>query len=176
MKKLISPFLFLAGLATAAQAAVIIGTDVGYLVDSQEEYLTARVGFEAARGASFSHQVEFEVGYSEAAESGLSADLVPFLLNYRAVSAAEGAWGWYAGVGAGLARVSVDGVSIGGPVRLRDEAFAAQAFAGVTYAASSAVSLSLGAKYLWIDDVNFGGARFEVDDDVVLSAGISYRF
>lgn len=176
MKKILSPILFLAGLATASQAAVIVGADVGYLVDSQEEYLTARAGFEVARGAAFSHQLELEAGFSEAKEAGLRADLQPITLNYRAVAAGEGPWGWTLGAGAGVARVKLAGASIVGPVSLRDEPFAAQAFAGVTYAATPAVSLSLGAKYLWIDDASFGGVRFEVDDDVALSAGVSFRF
>ena len=176
MKSFLTRFLFLAGLATASQAAVIVGTDVGYLVDSREEYLTARAGFEVARGAAFSHQLELEAGYSEAREAGLTADHQPIMLNYRAVAAREGAWGWTLGAGAGVARVKLAGASIVGPVSLRDEPFAAQAFAGVTYAATPAVSLSLGAKYLWIDDASFGGVRFDVDDDVALSAGVSFRF
>ncbi len=176
MKKTISTLLFTAGLAAVAQAAVIVGADVGYLVDNREEYLTARAGFEVARGAAFSHQLEVEAGYSESSEAGLTADFQPIMLNYRAVASADGPWGWTLGAGAGVARVKLAGASIVGPVNLRDEPFAAQAFAGVTYAATPAVSLSLGAKYLWIDDASFGGVRFDVDDDVALSAGVSIRF
>jgi opacity protein-like surface antigen len=104
------------------------------------------------------------------------ADLLPVTLNYRLQGGLQGAFGYYAGAGAGFARTRLDGASINGPVRLSDNSFAAQAFAGVTYQASPTITLNLGAKYIWIDEVKFGGTRFEVDDDVAFSAGISLKF
>ena len=176
MKKLISTLIVISGLAASAQAAVIVAADAGYLVDAEEEYLTARVGFEVARSGEFSHQLELEVGYTEDKEYGIKADILPVTANYRFTATTTGPWGYYAGVGAGFARSRIDGASIFGPVKLSDESFAAQAFAGVTYAASDRVALSLGAKYLWIDDVNFAGTSVEVGDDVAVSAGISFKF
>lgn len=176
MKKFLTTLLVLSGLAASAQAAVIIGVDAGYLIDSEEEFVSARVGFELANTNAFSHQLELEVGYTEDKEFGAKADLLPVTVNYRFVAPSSGAWGYFAGIGAGMARARIDGVSIVGPVKLRDEAFAAQAFAGVTYQAGHNVTLSLSAKYLWIDDVNFAGTSVEVGDDVALSAGISFKF
>lgn len=176
MKKILSTFLLITGLAASAQASIIVGVDAGYLIDSEEEFLSARVGFEVARTGDFAHHLEFEVGYTDDKEGGIKADLVPLTANYRFTAPASGQWSYYAGAGLGVARARIDGASIFGPVKLSDEAFAVQAFGGFTYQASPAVALTVGAKYLWIDDVKFAGSSFEVGDDVAVTAGISFRF
>lgn len=177
MKKLLSTLVLITGLAASAQAAtVIVGVDAGYLIDSEEEYLSARLGFEVARTGNFAHHLEFEVGYTDDKEGGIKADLVPLTANYRFTAPASGQWSYYAGAGLGIARARIDGVSIFGPITLRDEAFAVQAFGGFTYQASPAVALTVGAKYLWVDDVTFASRRTEVGDDVAVTAGISFRF
>ncbi|HEY0864201.1 MAG TPA: outer membrane beta-barrel protein [Lacunisphaera sp.] len=175
MKKLLTALFIATGLAASAQA-LIIGADAGYLLDSEEEYLSARLGFEFKAQEALSHQIELEIGYSQADEAGLSADILPVTLNYRLQAAGTGGFGYYAGLGAGFARTSIDGASIFGPVRLRDTSFAAQAFAGVTYQVGPSTTLSLGAKYIWIDDANFAGSTVEVGDDVALQAGFSFKF
>ncbi len=176
MKKLLTALFIITGLAASAQAVIIVGADAGYLLDSEEEYLSARLGFEFKATEKASHQLELEVGYTEAEEAGLEADLLPVTLNYRLQAAGNGGFGYYAGVGAGFARTSIDGVSIFGPVRLRDTSFAAQGFAGVTYQVGPSTTLSLGAKYIWVDDADFAGTTVEVGDDVALQAGFSFRF
>ena len=176
MKKLLTTLVLISGLAASAQAAVIVAADAGYLLDSEEEFFSARVGFEISHANAFSHQLELEVGYTDAKDGGIKSDLVPLMVNYRLAANANGPWGYTLGAGAGFTRARIDGASIFGPVKLRDEAFSAQAFAGVTYAATDKVSLSLGAKYLWIDDVTFASQSFEVGDDVALTAGISVKF
>src|SRR5688572_22345948 len=119
MKKLLTALFIITGLAASAQA-VIIGADAGYLLDSEEEYFSARLGFELKATEKASHQLELEVGYTEAEDAGLDADLLPVTLNYRLQAAGSGKFGYYAGLGAGFARTAIDGVSIFGPVRLRD--------------------------------------------------------
>lgn len=176
MKKLIALLFIVAVLAVASQAAVTVGTDLGYLLDTEEEYLSARAGFTVHSSTSFTQQIELEVGYTNTKDSGLEADLLPVTLNYRFTSMPVNRWGYTLGAGAGFARTSIDGVSIGGPVRLRDESLALQAFAGVTYQATERLALNLGAKYLWIDDAKFAGSSVEIGDDVALSAGLSFKF
>ncbi len=176
MKKHLIALLAAASLAAAAHAAVIVGTDVGYLIDSEEEYLTARAGFEVAKSDAFSHQLELEIGYTEDKEGGIKADILPVTANYRFVANSTGKWGYYGGLGVGFARSRIDGASIFGPVKLRDNSFAAQAFVGASYRATDAVALNFGAKYLWIDDVNFAGSKVEVGDDFAISAGVSIKF
>lgn len=175
MKKFLTALFISTGLAASAPA-LIIGADAGYLLDSEEEYLSARLGFEFKATEQASHQLELEIGYTEAAEAGLEADLLPVTLNYRLELPGAGKFGYFVGAGAGFARTSIDGVSIFGPVRLRDTAFAAQGFAGVTYQVGPSTTLSLGAKYIWVDDANFAGTTVEVGDDVALQAGFSFKF
>jgi outer membrane protein W len=175
MKKLLISLFLASGLAASAQT-LVTGLDVGYLLDSEEAYTTGRLGWQFKANETYTHQLELEVGYTETTEAGGSADLLPVTVNYRLQGTTSGAFGYYFGVGAGFARLGVDGVSTGGSVRLRDTSFAAQGFAGITYQASPAVTLSLGAKYLWIDDVTLASTSFEVGDDIALSAGISIRF
>lgn len=178
MKKLLlASLLLLTGLTASAQTTVIFGADAGYLLDSEEEYLTARLGFEYRGSERGSHQLELEVGYTEAEPTFTSeAELIPLTANYRFVAQGPNRLGWYAGAGLGIAWTRIDGVSIFGPVRLRDHSFAAQAFAGLAFQVGPSTSLNLGAKYLWVDDVSLAGTSIEVGDDVALSAGISIRF
>lgn len=175
MKKLLVSLFLASGLAASAQT-LVTGADVGYLLDSEEAYYTGRVGWQFKSNETYAHQLELEIGYTETTEAGGSADLLPVTVNYRLQSATSGKFGYYVGAGAGFARLAVDGASIGGGVRLHDTVFAAQGFTGLTYQASPAVTLSLGAKYLWVDDVTLASSNFEVGDDVAISAGISIRF
>lgn len=175
MKKLLIPLLILTGL-TASARTFVARADLGYLLDSEEAYSTASVGWQLKAGDTSAQFLEAEIGYTKATQAGGSANLVPLTLNYRLEAATRGNFGYYVGAGAGSARTRVQGVGIGGPVRLSDTSFAAQGFAGVTYRLSPAATLSLGAKYLWIDDVRLAGTNFKVGDDVALSAGLSFRF
>ncbi len=176
MKKVLFPLFLIAGLSSATHASVIVGTDVGYLLDRQEAYVTARVGLELQRTDSVSHQLALEVGYTETKTAGAEANLLPVTLNYRLAGETAGPWAYYAGLGAGLARTSVDGVSTGGSVRLRDESFAAQAFAGIEYRLTQVAAVTAGLRYLWIDDVTLASGDYEIGDDVAVSVGFRLRF
>lgn len=176
MKKFITTLLVITGFAASAQA-VIVGVDAGYLIDSEEEFISARVGFEVAQSNAFSHQLELELGYTDMKEGGAKGEIIPLMANYRFVApVAESGWSYHVGAGLGAARVSVGGVSTGGPAKLRDETFAVQAFAGVSYQLNATAAVTLGARYLWIDDVKLAGTSFKVGDDVALSAGLSFKF
>lgn len=176
MKKLLTVLFISTGLTASAQAVLFVGGDAGYLLDSEEEYLSARVGFGFKATEQASHQLEVEIGYSAAKESGLKADLLPVTLNYRLQLPGSGKLGYFVGAGAGFARTTIDGVSIVGPVRLRDTTLALQGFAGLAYQVGPSTTLNLGAKYIWIDDANFAGSTVEVGDDVALQAGFTFRF
>jgi outer membrane protein W len=175
MKKILTLLFIVTGLAASARA-VIVGAEAGYLLDSEEEYLSARLGFELKAAGPASHQLELEVGYTDDHAGSFKADLLPVTLNYRLQTASTGKFGYYFGAGAGFARATIDGVSINGPVRLRDHSFAAQAFAGVTYQVGPSTNLSLGAKYIWVDDMEFVGSTVEVGDDVAIQAGFTFKF
>jgi hypothetical protein len=176
MKKFISLAILATSLAVSAQA-VIVGFDTGYLVEGEDEYLSARVGHSFKTDDSLSHQVELEVGYTSDSEAGAKGSFTPVTINYRAESVAANKLGYYFGAGAGFARTKVR-VPGSGVMWIRDDgtSFSAQAFVGLTYQASPSASLHLGAKYIWIDDVDLFGTNIDVGDDVVLSAGVSFRF
>jgi hypothetical protein len=46
----------------------------------------------------------------------------------------------------------------------------------VSYQPSTATTLHLGVKYLWIDDVDLFGSSVEVGDDIAITAGVSFKF
>lgn len=173
MKKFVSLALIAASLAVSARA-LVVGADAGYLLDSQEEYISGRIGHAFASNDSLVHHVELELGYSSQKESGGKGSFLPVTVNYRAQSIAANKLGFYYGVGAGFARTKV---SINVP-SLSDSgtSFAAQAFVGLSYQVSDNGALHLGVKYIWIDDVDLLGSSIEVGDDIALSAGFSVKF
>lgn len=175
MKKFLLPLFLATALAASAQTFVT-GADVGYLIDADETYTTARFGWEFKANETFSHELGAELGYTRATEAGGKATLMPFTANYRLNSVISGRLGYYFGVGIGAARVRADGVSTGGPVTLRDTSFAAQGFTGLTWHASDTVAFTAGAKYIWIDDVRLAGTSVEVGDDIAFSLGLQVKF
>jgi hypothetical protein len=172
MKKFVSLVLLATSLAVSARAAVIVGADVGYLVDGEEVYYSARVGLPVAASNTLTHQVELELGYTSQEDSGAEGDFVPLTVNYRFESTPASKLGYYFGAGAGIAFTDVSGFGVSDD----GSSFAAQAFAGLTYQANPTVSLHAGVKYIWIDDVELFGTDVEVGDDLVVSAGISFKF
>lgn len=164
---------FLAILATlvaafAAQAQVYTGAGVGYLIDSEEEYFTARLGLTLVERGAFAHALEVEVGFLTESEFGAKLDLVPLMANYRATATINDKLGVYFGGGAGASffKVSTRWGSV------RDEAFSVQGFGGMEYRPTANVSLLAGLRYLWIDEV-WG---VEMGDDVAVEVGFKFRF
>lgn len=177
MKKLISLLLLSTALAASARAAVVIGADAGYLVDAEDEYFSARVGYAFKADPALVHHLELEVGYTEQKDSGISGEFVPVTVNYRGETIAAKRLGFYFGAGAGFARTDVSTPGSGvWSISDSNNSFAAQAFAGVTFKATDSFALHLGAKYIWIDDVELLGVDVDVGDDVALTAGLSFRF
>lgn len=171
MKKFVLSSLLAMGLAASAQA-VIVGASAGYLVDSEEAYLTVRVGTEFNVSEKFAHAAELEIGYTEASDAGISVDLLPVMLNYRATPVMTGNWGPTFGFGAGMARTKVNTWFADAD----DWSFAVQAFAGINYKATETVSLNVGARYIWIDAVTLFGSSIDVGDDLAVEVGLSLKF
>ncbi|HEY8995303.1 MAG TPA: outer membrane beta-barrel protein [Lacunisphaera sp.] len=171
MKKFVSLALIATSLAVSAQALILAGS-AGYLVDSEEEYLTARIGHEFKATSSLSHQGEIEFAYTGSKESGVKANIYPITANYRLVNTVSEKVSYHFGAGAGLAISEVSGYGISDS----GSSFTAQGFAGLDYRLSPNVTAQLGAKYIWIDNVKLFGTSIEVGDDIALSAGISIRF
>jgi hypothetical protein len=170
MKKLL--LMALVASLVSSVHAVVIGVDTGYLVDSEEAFVAARVGGAVSVNDRHTHLIEFELGYTEDSEMGVKGEIVPMLLNYRIESRNTAGWGFFGGLGAGAARAKVSGFGLS----FDDTTFVAQAFGGVRYAFNETSSLQLGLKYLWLDDVEFSGVTAEIGDDLAVSVGLSFRF
>ena len=196
MKKL----LVLTVLACAANSLMAlspyIGANAGYLVDSEKEYLTARVGIEFAKTQKLSHNVEFEIGrYSDGNDYG-SEKLLPLMLNYRGVVPVTKNLSIFVSAGGGVSIVDIEATVyryqspafqmgnnlqlVGGYVASkeseRSNSLSAQGLAGVEYRVARSLSVVAGARYLWIGDAKFLGQTFRVGDDVSLEGGLSYKF
>jgi opacity protein-like surface antigen len=171
MKKLIT--LILLSAASLAHAETpYVGGSVGYLVDAEEHYFTGRIGYEVARTNAITHSVEVEVGIVALDETNVSLDLVPVFANYRFnADTARPTVSYYGGAGLGSARLkaSLFGFDDSGWT------FAGQAFGGVEFKVQRNVSVTVGARYLYIDEVNVFGVDIEADDDFGIEVGIRIR-
>lgn len=185
MKKILTIALLATGLAVSAQAATTAGFEAGYLTDSKDAYLAARLGYEFKADTSASHQVELELGYTKDSETFAGAGgpvtaalkLMPLTVNYRAVFPGTGKLGYYLGGGIGVcqSRISVSGSGVPS-ISDSDSSLALQAFVGVNYKVSTNTTLNLGAKYLWFGEATLLGINDDVGDDLAIMAGVSFKF
>lgn len=176
MKKFVSLALIAASLAVSARA-LVVGADAGYLIDAEEEYISGRIGHAFKSDDSLVHHVELELGYTSQKEAGAKGSFMPVTVNYRAESIAANKLGFYFGGGAGFARTKVSFPGSGVPtISDSGTSFALQGFVGVSYQVSTNGAFHLGAKYIWIDDVDILGSSAEVGDDFAFSAGFSVKF
>ncbi|HTO05026.1 MAG TPA: outer membrane beta-barrel protein, partial [Opitutus sp.] len=160
MKKLIT-LILLAAASSAFAASPYVGASAGYLIDAEEEFFAVRIGSDIAQVKGLTHSIEGEIGYVGDSEGGLSLDLVPVMGNYRiSTQPAANNVSFYAGAGLGISRVKLSGW-----LNDDDWAFTVQGFAGVEYKVTPALSLNLGARYIWLDDVSIGGASIDLGDD-----------
>lgn len=172
MNKILTIALLATGLAVSAQSATTVGFEAGYLTDSEDAYLAARLGYEFKADTSLSHQAEIELGYSDTSDSGVRFKIMPLTLNYRAEFVSSGKLGYYLGGGVGICRNSISGYGLSDS----DSALALQAFVGVNYKVSPSATAHLGVKYLWIGEANLVGITDDVGDDLAVMAGVSFKF
>jgi hypothetical protein len=176
MNKLTALFALLTAVSAASAAKPYVGAAAGYLIDSEEAFVSARVGFDIAKTPALTHSLEGEIGFSTDSESGISLDLVPVMLNYRATASYTDKIDLYSGFGAGFTALKLDVDYLGYRYKENDTAFSAQTFVGAGFRVSEQVSITLGARYIWINDAEFLGYDFEVGDDVAIEAGVHVRF
>ena len=172
MKKLLT-LILLSAATTAFAASPYVGASAGYLIDLEEPFFAARIGSEVARANGLVHTMEGEVGIATEKNLGLTAHYIPVMANYRIASEfGAGQVGFYAGAGLGSARIKISGFGLD----YSSWTFAVQAFGGVEYKVTDAYSLTLGARYIWIDDVDAYGSSVDIGDDVAVEVGIRFRF
>jgi len=119
----------------------------------------------------WAHNLELEFGYVDLGDSSTDYDITTFFFNYRGEATGLG-WVPYFGAGLGFANADV---SVGF-FSDDDTVFAAQAFAGMKYNFTPAASVTLGARYIWVDEIKIFGLTGGSTDDVALEAGFSFRF
>jgi opacity protein-like surface antigen len=172
MKKLIR-LLALCASSSAFAGNLYLGTSAGYLVDSEEGYYAAQFGYAFAPTGPVASHVELEVGYTSERESGISGHIVPVMANYRGVVPfGQSPVSAYFGAGLGGSNVRVSGYGWSD----NSWGFTYQALAGLQYKASETVSLTLGARYIDIDNVSLFGVNSDVGDDVSIEAGVRFKF
>jgi opacity protein-like surface antigen len=152
-----------------------LGGGVDYMLDAEEAYYNGHVGYDFGNGSS----LLLEAGWLGEDEDpsfllpfAADVDIVPVTLNFKHEFMFTDKFGFYLGVGAGGANVDVSMGAFGG-----DEwVLTAQAFAGLVYNVTPNFEIYAGARYLWMDDVDFAGASLDDLDDVGLGAGIRFNF
>jgi opacity protein-like surface antigen len=152
--------------------AAYTGAGIGYMIDAEEELLTAHIGFQMAERGSLTHNIEFEIGYVESSEMGVDVDILPLMLNYRAVNTGNDSYDLYFGVGIGTSNVDVNVSGTSDD----DNVFTAQALVGIDFKVSANTSIRLGYRYVYMDTVKLFGYDLDDLDDNVIELGITVKF
>ena len=168
------------------------GGSAGYVTgDWDEEIYTLHLGAEyKCPTSSCSHAIFLEIGYTEKDERfgaqgqpgttptisvDLEAEVIPITLNYKYECSITDKLNWYIGAGAGVALYDLSARNPFGPGSESDEetVFYAHAFVGLVYNVSESFEIFGGAKYIYMDDVDFfSGAPGSIVDDFSLDGGI----
>jgi opacity protein-like surface antigen len=172
MNRLLLTALIALGLAVSARAAMTAGFTAGYLIDNEEELLTARLGTLFSSTEQVSHIAELEIGFTSISESGVDGDILPLMANYRAQFPGKGSFSGYLGGGIGMSRVKISGFGLSDS----DWAFTAQAFAGLSYRLSETSALDFGARYINIQEATVFDFTEEVGDDIAVELGLRVNF
>lgn len=183
--------------------------------DWDEDIYTLHIGKERkCAGDKYSQAIYLEVGYTEQDESSrtvvdtagvpevsfpiqevtqlsLETEIIPITLNYKYESVLSGNFNWYAGAGAGIALIDIEGketttTTIGdeSPTSVVDTqsdddvVFYAHIFAGLVYNVSDSWEVFGGARYIFMDDPEFGGDSVDspLDEEVHYELGARYNF
>jgi opacity protein-like surface antigen len=147
------------------------GASVGYFTQADEAYYTLHFGMKFAETGPVSHSVLIEGLYTQVDETFSTTDVVPVTLNYKFDYQITPALSAYAGVGAGVAFLDIDG-AFGSDNKT---ALAAQAFIGLGYDITPAFQVYGGGRYLWVDRTRAGFTKVDMDDYGV-ELGAKFRF
>ena len=185
-----------------------IGGSGGVQGDDAEEFWSGHVGAEWKNDCN-SHAIYLEVAFTDfsnnvtndgppfvVSDPGgppvgvltgdrmvVDVDVMPVTLNYKYEYSFTPSFGWYIGAGAGIAFVDSELhlFSSGGDKLADDddEVFYAQIFTGVTWNVTENFEVFGGARYYFMDDVDFNVSDFEQSDsqdDWIVEAGLRFNF
>ncbi|MCW1921751.1 porin family protein [Luteolibacter arcticus] len=165
-----------APMTTTQHQGWYLGGGVDYMVDSEEPFYNAHLGYDFGNGSSLflesgwlgqEQEPSFLLPFVSA-----DVDIVPITLNYKYEYMFTDAFGLYVGAGLGASSVDVSA----GLVSDDEWVFTAQAFAGLVYNVTPNFEIYAGARYLWMDDISLFGANIDDLDDVGVGAGIRFNF
>ena len=152
--------------------AMYVGASVGYMIDSEEEILAVQVGTQVSNSGSMSHNIELELAYADASDYGIDVEMMPLMVNYKAINSASEKMDVYFGAGAGMTKVDVSGYGMSDD----DTVFTLQALVGLEFSFSPTGSLRLGYRYVYLDTVELIGEKIDDLDDSVVEVGVVFRF
>lgn len=163
-----------------------VGGSAGYLLDYEEDMYTLQFGgrspwmvggwtvaFFGEVGWTENHDAFDGYGPLGAASSG-DLDIVPMTGNVKFEKSLNGPFSLYAGGGLGIAYVDAHYETLGGKRHTDDWIFTAQAFAGIAYNVNDNFEIFGGARWVYFGDTDWSGV--DLDDDVLLEAGLRYHF
>lgn len=163
-------------MTTSQHQGLYIGAGADYMFDAEEVFYNGHIGYDFGNGGSVFLESgwlgEDDRGANFLFPFGSDIDIVPVTVNYKHEFMFTDSFGFYLGLGAGAANVDVTT----GPFSDDDWTFTAQAFAGVVYNVTPNFEIYAGARYIWLDDVDLGGASFDDLDDVGVGAGLRFNF
>ena len=165
-------FTIAALLGLQSLSAGYVGVGGGYMIDGEEEIFFAHIGGQLAKTSNLSHNIELEIGYTDADEMGVSLDVIPLMVNYRAVNTSPEKFDAYFGAGLGMSKVDVSYASFSDD----DTVFTAQAMAGVDISLSTTTSLRLGYRYIYLESVELFGIELDDLDDSIIEVGLIVKF
>jgi hypothetical protein len=165
--KLVLTLIALFGAALSLQATYV-GTSVGYMIDAEEEIISARVGWTVKETGDITHNLELEVAYSSTSEYGISLDITPVMLNYIIKSTQESGLTLYAGAGIGYTfwDLSYMNMPLGEELTL-------QGLVGLEYGISETTSFRAGYRYVHLDDIEDSDISL---NDSVIELGLVFSF
>lgn len=175
MKNLICSLLLIVS-ASVAVAKPYVGASIGYLIDSEESMISGHVGYALPSGGNVTHGIELEVADTSFREEIFKASITPILANYRFSAPFSSRFDFFGGLGLGLSQVRVSGRNFATGIRDSDSGFTAQAFAGVAFNVTPAVSFTVGARHFRVGEVKLFDVEDTLGDETSIEAGIRIRF
>lgn len=180
---LLSLSLFSIAHTADADPGYYVGTDAIVLLDDSEAGVAAQMGFEFESGSYFdddSHSLEFEIMWVHFDETvsgiGLDSDVVPLMVNYKYSSSdisRNTPIYFYGGIGLGFSYVSLDVAGFGSD---SDFVFSGQIFAGIGYRFSDRISLEIGYRNLYVDEISVFGVKSNDSNSNILDVGLTVKY
>ena len=170
-----------------------IGTERKCQGDRCSHAFFLEVGYTEKDESDSYHDRDYDYDYDQQAPSStayddyhehrikLHAEIIPITLNYKYECTLTGNLNWYVGAGAGIALVDLDASDGHSSSSWDDTTFYAHIFAGILYNVSESFEITLGVRYLIMDDPSLTGlssldSAVSLDGDAQVAVGARINF